>query len=148
MKALIQRVKNASVSVKEETVGKIETGLCVLAGIEPTDTLAELSWMANKLTTLRIFEDEAGKMNKNLTDINASALIISQFTLLADCMSGRRPSFTGAGNPETAKALFHQFTQLVSAQNIPVQTGVFGAEMVVTIVNDGPATFMLESPKK
>lgn len=148
MKTLIQRVKNASVSVDNEIVGKIGTGLCVLVGIEPTDTTADLTWMANKLATLRIFEDDAGKMNKNLLDIKGSALLISQFTLLADCTAGRRPSFTGAGNPETAKALFHQFTTCMADQNIAVQTGIFGAEMMVTLTNNGPATFILESPQK
>lgn len=148
MKIIIQRVKSACVSVDDKIVGAIEHGLCLLVGIEPTDTQTDLEWMAQKVASLRIFSDDTGKMNLSVSDINGATLLVSQFTLLADCTAGRRPSFTGAGNPAIANALFNTFADLMRAQNIPVQTGIFGAEMLVKIENDGPATFILESPKK
>lgn len=146
MKLVIQRVKKASVSVEGKIVGEIGKGLCVLAGIAPMDAEANLDWMANKMVNLRIFEDEAGKMNLSLMDIGGSALIISQFTLLADCIKGRRPSFTGAGDPIRAKELYESFLEKVKALGITVQHGIFGADMQVLIENDGPATFILETP--
>lgn len=148
MKTVIQRVQQASVTVDAHTVGKINAGLCVLVGIAPDDTPDNLNWMANKMLNLRIFADENGKMNKSVIDIQGAVLLVSQFTLLADCVKGRRPSFIGAGDPNTANALFEQFVDLIKSFNVPVQTGVFGAEMLVQIANDGPATFILESPKK
>ena len=148
MKIVIQRVKKSSVSVENRVVGQIDQGVCVLTGIEPTDTVKELEWMAGKLVNLRIFEDSQGKMNLSLLDIKGSALIISQFTLLADCVKGRRPSFTGAGNPVEAQKLYHLFLDKVSEYGIPVEKGIFGADMQVYIENDGPVTFILESPKK
>lgn len=148
MKTILQRVRSASVTVNEKVVGAIQSGLCVFVGIEPTDTLSDLEFMAKKLATLRIFSDTAGKMNLSVLDTDGAILLVSQFTLLADCMTGRRPSFTGAGSAEQASALFNQFVDLVRAQNIIVQTGLFGADMLVQIQNDGPATFILESPKK
>jgi len=147
MKIVIQRVKESSVSVEDKLVGKIGQGVCVLTGIEPTDTEKELDWMAGKLVNLRIFEDEAGKMNLSLLDIKGSALIISQFTLLADCVKGRRPSFIGAGNPAEAEKLYLKFLDKVAAFGVPVAHGIFGADMQVLIHNDGPVTFVLESPK-
>ena len=146
MKIVLQRVKKSSVSVSGKVVGQIGQGLCVLTGIAPTDSEEDLDWMAGKLVNLRIFEDSAGKMNLSLSDINGSALIISQFTLLADCVKGRRPSFTGAGDPKVAEALYLKFLDKVAALGIPVQHGIFGADMQVSIENDGPATFILESP--
>lgn len=148
MKTILQRVRSASVTVNEKVVGAIQSGLCVFVGIEPTDTPADLEFMAKKLATLRIFSDATGKMNLSVLDTDGAILLISQFTLLADCTTGRRPSFTGAGSAEQANALFNQFVDLVRAQNIIVQTGLFGADMLVHIQNDGPATFILESPKK
>ena len=148
MKTIIQRVNHSSVVVSGDIVGKIGTGLCVLVGAEPDDTLKDVEWMANKLVNLRIFEDENGKMNKSLLDINGDALLVSQFTLLADCSTGRRPSFTGAGNPEKAKEIFDALVDKVSSLDVRVQTGIFGADMTVQIENNGPATFILESPKK
>lgn len=148
MRTVIQRVKSASVAVKSETVGKIADGLCVLAGIEPSDTMDDLKWMMQKIIHLRIFEDENGKMNKSLTDTGGAVLLVSQFTLLADCVKGRRPSFMQAGNPEIAANLFDTFVSLFKQQNIETQTGIFGADMMVHIDNDGPATFILQSPKK
>lgn len=148
MKTIIQRVNHSSVVVSGDIVGKIGTGLCVLVGAEPDDTSKDAEWMANKLVNLRIFEDENGKMNKSLLDINGDALLVSQFTLLADCSTGRRPSFTGAGDPKKAEAIFDALVDKVSSLGVCVQTGVFGADMTVQIENNGPATFILESPKK
>ena len=148
MKTIIQRVNHSSVVVSGDIVGKIGTGLCVLVGAEPDDTSKDVEWMANKLVNLRIFEDENGKMNKSLLDINGDALLVSQFTLLADCSTGRRPSFTGAGDPQKAEAIFDALVDKVSLLGVCVQTGVFGADMTVQIENNGPATFILESPKK
>lgn len=148
MKTIIQRVNHSSVVVSGDIVGKIGTGLCVLVGAEPDDTSKDVEWMANKLVNLRIFEDENGRMNKSLLDINGDALLVSQFTLLADCSTGRRPSFTGAGDPKKAEAIFDALVDKVSSLGVCVQTGVFGADMTVQIENNGPATFILESPKK
>ena len=146
MKLVIQRVKHSAVHVDGACVGEIGQGLCVLAGIAPTDTEADLDWIANKMVNLRIFEDDQGKMNLSLLDIKGSALIISQFTLLADCVKGRRPSFTGAGDPVAAEKLYQLFLKKVAALGVPVEHGIFGADMQVSIANDGPATFILESP--
>ncbi len=148
MKLVIQRVNKSSVSVSGQVVGSIGKGLCVLTGISPTDTEKDLDYMASKLVNLRIFEDEAGKMNLSLLDIGGSALIISQFTLLADCIKGRRPSFTGAGNPVTAEQLYLLFLKKVADLGVSVEKGIFGAEMQVSIENQGPATFILETPIK
>ncbi len=148
MKLVLQRVRKSSVTVDNQVVGAIDKGLCVLAGIAPTDTEADLDKMADKVVHLRIFEDEAGKMNKSLLDIGGSALIISQFTLLADCSTGRRPSFTGAGDPERANRLYDLFLTKVAAYGVPVEHGIFAADMLVSIENDGPATFILESPAR
>lgn len=148
MKLVIQRVQKSSVSVAGQVVGQIGKGLCVLIGIAPTDTESDLDKMVEKLVNLRIFEDTAGKMNLSLADIHGEALIISQFTLLADCVKGRRPSFVGAGDPVYAEQLYQLFLQKVAQTGVPVQHGIFGAEMLVSIENDGPATFILESPHK
>lgn len=145
MKAVLQRVSRASVSVDGKTVGQIGQGLCILVGAEPTDTDADILRLADKVAHLRIFEDAAGKMNLSLSDIKGQALIVSQFTLLADCNTGRRPSFTGAGNPETAKRLYTRFCEAVAALDIPVECGIFQADMVVSLDNIGPATFILET---
>ncbi len=145
MKLVVQRVLKASVSVDREIVGSIKEGLCVFVAVAPTDTPQTISKMAQKLCHLRIFSDTAGKMNRSLSDTGGEALIISQFTLLADCQTGRRPSFAGAGDPVSAKELYLQFVEQVKSFGIPVQTGIFGAHMVVRLENDGPATFLLES---
>ena len=147
MKIVIQRVKESSVSIAGKMVGQVGRGVCVLTGIEPTDTEKELDWMAGKLVNLRIFEDENKKMNLSLLDIQGGALIISQFTLLADCVKGRRPSFIGAGDPAVAEKLYLKFLDKVAALGVPVAHGEFGADMQVMIHNDGPVTFVLESPK-
>ena len=145
MKVILQRVLKSSVEVEGEVVGTSQNGFCILTGISPDDTEQTLTKMAEKIVNLRVFEDDNGKMNKSLIDINGSALIVSQFTLLADCSHGRRPSFTNAGNPQKAKELFDLFVEKVKNLGIPVETGVFGADMLVTIYNTGPATFILES---
>lgn len=144
MKVVLQRVQKASVYVSESCCGLCGRGFCVFAGMEEKDTLKNIQKTAQKIVRLRVFEDENGKMNKSLLNINGSVLIVSQFTLLADCRSGCRPSFAGAGNPQTAAQLFQQFVEAVKAFNVPVQTGIFGADMRVHIENDGPATFVLE----
>ena len=145
MKIVLQRVIRASVSVEGECCGSCGKGFCLLVGIEKNDTREDVSYLAQKVVNLRIFSDENGKINKSIGDINGSALIVSQFTLSADCSTGRRPSFTNAGTPERAKELFDLFVSSVQEYGIPVQTGIFGAEMLVQIENDGPATFILES---
>lgn len=147
MKAVLQRVSRACVSVNRQTVGQIGTGLCILLGVEPTDSEPDARWLANKVVNLRIFEDAAGKMNLSLRDIQGEALIISQFTLLADCNTGRRPSFTGAGNPQTAALLYDHFCQAVATLGIKVERGIFQADMLVSLDNMGPATFILETQK-
>lgn len=144
MKLLIQRVLNANVAVEGKSVGAIGPGFLVFVGITHTDTLAQMNWLAQKLVHLRLFEDEQGKMNLSLLDRKGSALIISQFTLYADCSEGRRPSFTKAAPPEIAKPLYEQFVEEVKKNGILVETGIFGAEMKVSLINDGPVTVILE----
>lgn len=144
MKVVLQRVSSASVQVAGEIVGTCQEGFCALVGVEANDTAQTLQKMADKIIHLRVFEDENHKMNKSILDINGSLLLVSQFTLLAEYTS-RRPSFTKAGDPKKAKELFEQFRDMLLAYNIPVETGVFGADMLVQINNQGPATFILES---
>ena len=144
MKVLIQRVTHAKVEVDGKPVGMIGVGVLVFVGITHDDTQTQATWLANKLINLRIFEDEQGKINQSLIDRKGSALIISQFTLYADCSDGRRPSFTQAAPPEIAKPLYEQFVKEVNQGGIPVETGVFGAEMKVSLLNDGPVTLLLE----
>ncbi len=145
MKLILQRVTSAQVAVNNTIVGSCQKGFCILVGISENDTASVIDKMANRIVNLRVFEDENGKMNKSLVDIQGSILLVSQFTLLADCNKGRRPSFIGAGNPVHAKNLFDTLILALRQQNIPVETGVFGADMQVEIHNDGPATFILEA---
>ena len=145
MKIVLQRVLSASVSVQNQKVGTCSTGFCLLVGVESTDTEQSVLKMAEKISLLRVFEDENGKMNKSILDIKGSILAVSQFTLLADCSHGRRPSFTKAGDPKQASLLFDQFVTALKEKNIPTETGIFGADMLVEIQNNGPATFILES---
>lgn len=144
MKILVQRVSEAKVEVDRKTVGKIEEGVLVLLGITHKDTQAEATWLAKKLVNLRIFEDDQGKINRSLIERKGSALIISQFTLYADCNEGRRPSFTQAAAPNRAKPLYEYFVSEVKQNGINVETGEFGAEMKVFLLNDGPFTVLLE----
>ncbi len=144
MKILIQRVSFAKVEVDHKIVGEIGSGVLVFVGITHTDTAMESAWLANKLIHLRIFEDAQGKINQSLIDEKGAALIISQFTLYADCSDGRRPSFIKAAPPEIAKPLYEKFIEDVKKSGIPVETGIFGAEMKVSLLNNGPVTLILE----
>ena len=145
MRALIQRVSSASVKISDKTVGKITEGLVILLGITHDDTEDDVKFLANKCINLRIFCDENDKMNCSLLDIGGEALIISQFTLYGDVRKGRRPGFSEAARPEHAIPLYEKFIQAVKEYEIKVETGEFGAKMLVDIKNDGPVTLMLES---
>ena len=147
MRAVIQRVRSARVTVNGETAGEIGRGFCVLLGIHQDDTTDDVDWMAAKTAQLRIFEDEEGKMNRSLLDVAGSALVVSQFTLYADCRKGRRPSFVEAARPETAVPLYEDFCKRLELEGVPVERGVFGAKMEVSLVNEGPVTIVLESPQ-
>ena len=148
MRALVQRVSAGRVEIGGECVGEIGRGLVILLGIAPADTPDDVRFLAKKCVELRIFEDEAGKMNRSLSEIGGGALIVSQFTLYGDASHGRRPSFTGAARPEQAVPLYEAFIEKVKEFGVPVATGRFGADMQVLIRNDGPVTLMLESPLK
>ncbi len=145
MRAVIQRVTESSVQVAGEKVAEIEKGLLVLLGVAEADSTAEADYLAEKIVNLRIFEDEAGKMNLSLLETGGRMLVVSQFTLLGDCRKGRRPSFTGAALPEKANQLYEYFVERIRAYGIPTETGRFGAMMQVALINDGPVTFILES---
>lgn len=144
MKLVIQRVKRASVEVNKEIVGKIEQGFLVLLGVGPEDTKGTADFLIQKLIKLRVFEDENEKMNLSLKDINGELLIVSQFTLYADCSGGNRPSFTNAAKPDKANELYEYFISKCIEENIKVEHGIFGADMQVELVNDGPVTILLE----
>ncbi|MDR1581336.1 MAG: D-tyrosyl-tRNA(Tyr) deacylase [Synergistaceae bacterium] len=145
MKIVAQRVSRSSVAVDGKMIGEIGPGMCILVGVAPEDTEREAVWTANRITDLRIFEDQDGKMNKSLLEVGGEALIISQFTLYADCRKGRRPSFSGAASPGAAEALYELFAKRVVERGIAVRTGVFGADMRVEIVNEGPVTIILDT---
>lgn len=145
MKTVIQRVTNASVRIDGNIHGAIEKGYMILVGICDRDTDETVAKMAKKISSLRIFEDENGKMNLNIHQVNGSVLSISQFTLYADCHKGNRPSFTGAGNPEHAKKLYLHFNEELRKLDIHTEEGIFGADMKVTLLNDGPVTIILDS---
>ncbi len=144
MRAVVQRVSQAAVSVGGEVVGAIERGAVVLLGITHGDTAEQAEWLARKIAGLRIFEDDAGKINAGLLDVDGAVLVISQFTLYADARKGRRPSFTDAAPPKVAEPLVEHFAQTLRDHSVPVETGVFGAHMLVEIYNDGPVTVLLE----
>ena len=144
MKALIQRVKSASVTINNDLYSKIGHGLLVFLGVEKGDTIENAKKLADKLSKLRIFEDENEKMNKSIKDVQGEMLIVSQFTLAGDCKKGTRPSFDKAAPPQEAKQLYEEFINLSKSYDIPVQTGQFQATMDIELVNDGPVTFMLE----
>ena len=145
MRFVIQRVKEASVCVKGNIIGQIEKGYLVLIGVSDSDTEAVADKMIKKMTGLRIFEDENGKTNLSLADVDGSLLLVSQFTLYANCKKGNRPSFIGAGAPDKAEALYEYIIQECKKSVPIVQTGEFGAEMAVSLVNDGPFTILLDS---
>ncbi len=145
MRVVLQRVTRATVEVEGERVGEIGKGLLVLAGIGNDDTEEDLHLIANKIVNLRIFEDEEHKFNKSLLDVGGELLVVSQFTLYADCRKGRRPSFTEAAPPEKASALLDKFVEILRTYNVNVQTGVFQAKMAVSLINYGPVTINLDS---
>ena len=145
MRFLIQRVQNAGVTVENETIGSISNGLLVFVGVSNTDTREIADKMIHKLLNLRIFSDENGKTNLSLSSVNGELLIISQFTLYADCMHGNRPSFTDAGKPELANALYEYIIEKCKESVTKVACGEFGADMKVSLLNDGPFTIMLDS---
>lgn len=144
MRALLQRVTRASVTVDGQVVASIGRGLVILLGIGQGDTIAQAEFLAEKCAHLRIFEDEQGKFNRSLLDVGGEALVVSQFTLYGDARKGRRPSFSEAARPEVAAPLVEEFCRLLRAQGVPTQTGVFAAHMLVEIHNDGPVTIWLE----
>ncbi len=144
MKLVVQRVKNAKVDVDGKTVGKIEKGFLVLLGVTHTDTKETADYLVKKLCSLRVFEDENGKMNLSLKDVDGKLLIVSQFTLYADCSDGNRPSFVNAAKPEFANELYEYFCDKCKENGIEVEKGIFGADMKVSLLNDGPVTIILE----
>ena len=144
MRALIQRVKSGKVSVNGKIIASIGHGLVIMLGIGQGDTEDNARFLSEKIAELRIFSDSDGKFNRSLLDVNGAAIVISQFTLFGNTQKGRRPSFTEAARPEIAEPLVEKFAELLSAKGIPVQTGNFGAHMLVQIENDGPVTMLLE----
>jgi D-tyrosyl-tRNA(Tyr) deacylase len=145
MRVLLQRVKEAKVTVEQRTVGSIQHGSLLLVGFTKGDTSKDLDYLADKVVHLRIFEDESGKMNRSLIDVEGAILSVSQFTLYGDCRKGRRPNFMAAMEPERAQQLYEQFNEKLRSYGIKVETGIFGAMMDVHLVNDGPVTLLLES---
>ena len=145
MRAVMQRVSRASVSVDGVVIGEIERGWLALVGVHHSDTLREAGWLAEKIAGLRAFPDDQGKMNRSVQDIQGGILVVSNFTLYGDCQKGRRPSFTSAARPELAEPLIQRFIEELRARGLPVATGRFGADMQVSLINDGPVTLMIES---
>ena len=149
MKIVIQRVSKASVTIESKKVASINHGLLILLGIVTEDTQEDITWLTNKIANLRIFEDEQGVMNKSLIDTNGEAIVVSQFTLQASTKKGNRPSYIKAARPEVAIPLYKAFnTTLQSLLNKPIQTGEFGADMQVQLINDGPVTIIIDSKNK
>lgn len=148
MRAVIQRVSEASVKVDGEVTGSTGPGLLVLLGVDEVDTEADAAYLADKIVELRIFNDDAGKFNLSLLETGGGVLVVSQFTLHGDCRRGRRPSFTRAARPEHAVPLYERFIALLHARGLHVGAGVFGAHMDVSLVNDGPVTLLLDSKKE
>lgn len=146
MRIVVQRVREARVEIAGETVGRIGQGLLLLVVIAEGDTMAEVELLAKKVAQLRIFSDEAGKMNRSVQDIEGGVLSVSQFTLYGDCRKGNRPSFVNAARPETAEPLYNALNQLLRTQyGLPVETGRFGADMQVSLLNDGPVTILMDT---
>jgi len=143
MKAIIQRVKHASVEIDNKLYSSINKGILVLLGVEKNDTEEQAEYLAKKIVELRIFNDKDGKMNLSLLDINGSILVVSQFTLAGDCTKGKRPGFDNAAKPETAIPLYEEFIEFLKDKNVRVETGKFGAMMDISLINDGPVTFIL-----
>lgn len=147
MRAVVQRVTQADVTVDGQIIGAIEQGLVILLGVESGDTPGDLDYLADKIVGLRIFSDAAGKMNLSVLDISGSALIISQFTLLGDVRKGKRPSFIAAAAPTEARQLYDDFCQRVASSGVPIATGRFAADMQVRLINDGPVTLIIDTRK-
>jgi len=147
MRAVIQRVSQAQVQVEGEVVGRVDGGLLVYLGVGKEDGEKDAEFMAEKLANLRIFADDAGKMNRSVIDIGGAVLLVSNFTLHGDCRKGRRPSFDAAAAPELAERLYETVADRIAQQGVPVQKGSFGAYMQVTSLNDGPVTFLLDTTK-
>ncbi|MDZ7820372.1 MAG: D-aminoacyl-tRNA deacylase [Candidatus Marinimicrobia bacterium] len=148
MIAVIQRVQKAEVRVQGKTAGSIGAGLCILLGVAEGDSETEADYLAGRIAGLRIFADGNGKMNVSLKDISGSALVVSQFTLCGEWRKGRRPGFTAAAKPGEAERLYQYFCRVLQGMAVPVETGVFGAMMQVSLVNDGPVTFVLDTEKQ
>jgi D-aminoacyl-tRNA deacylase len=147
MRIVLQRVKSARVDIAGETVGSIGAGLVILLGVTQTDRPEDAEYLADKVVQLRIFADESQRMNRSLVEAGGALLVVSQVTLYGDCRKGRRPSFDHAAPPEQARALYEYFVQRLRLSNVPVETGVFQAEMEVHLINDGPVTFVLDSKR-
>lgn len=147
MRAVVQRVSQASVVVDQKTVGEIELGYLILLGVEQADESKDAEWLANKVSGLRIFEDPDGLMNLDIQQVDGRVLVVSQFTLLGDCRKGRRPSFVAAARPEKANALYQEFCERLRQLDIHVETGQFQTTMQVSLVNEGPVTMLLDSQK-
>lgn len=145
MRAVVQRVRSASVYVDGEQISRIGRGIAILLGVAKDDEARDVNYLAEKISNLRIFEDDAGKMNLSVLDIGGEALVVSQFTLLGDCRKGRRPGFDKAAAPEMAERLYNDFVEMLRACGVPTQTGRFQAKMLFAIENDGPVTFVLDS---
>ena len=145
MRAVIQRVSKASVTVEDKIVGQIGQGFLILLGIAHSDSEAEVAFLARKIAGLRVFEDGDGKMNLSLSEIGGAVLAVSQFTLYADTRKGRRPSFVDAARPEQAEPLYRRFCELLLAEGVPVEKGIFQATMQVALVNDGPVTILMDT---
>ena len=145
MRIVLQRVTRAHVEVAGEIVGSIGTGLLILVGVTHADTNHDADSLASKIIHLRIFPDDAGRMNRSLMEVGGALLVVSQFTLYGDCRKGRRPGFDAAAPPEQARTLYEYFVQRLQQSNVKVETGIFQAEMEVSLVNDGPVTFILDS---
>lgn len=145
MRAVLQRVRRARVLIGDEVAGAVEQGLLVLVAVAPTDSSAQVRWMADKIVGLRIFADDDGKMNRSVAEVGGGVLVVSQFTLFGDCRKGRRPSFIGAAPPEVAVPLYEAFLDALRAHGVPVASGRFAADMQVELVNDGPVTLLLDT---
>ena len=147
MRAIIQRVKSASVTVEGQVVSEIGKGLLIFLGVAREDTSVDVNYMAGKIANLRIFEDDQGQMNLSILDVGGEGLVVSQFTLYGDCRKGRRPSFIAAARPEKADPLYQAFMDEISRLGVPIKAGIFQAMMDVELINDGPVTLMLDSNK-
>ncbi|AHA30311.1 D-aminoacyl-tRNA deacylase [Exiguobacterium sp. MH3] len=144
MRVVLQRVKEASVTVDQEVIGQIKQGFLLLVGVTHEDTINQVNWLADKIAGLRVFEDEEERMNRSLQDVDGQILSVSQFTLYGDVKKGRRPAFTEAAKPDVANELYEAFNERLRAQGLTVETGQFGAMMDIALVNDGPVTLILE----